>query len=213
MSPGIWIGIVFVGVTAMLWAEYRQRFGGVCAAKIVASSAFLVCAVGMAPNATPYVCALLVALALSWFGDVFLLSGREAVFACGLASFAAAHLAFVAAFIALGVSLPHLFVAAVPLAIVALVVMRWLLPYVGARLQSPVAGYILIVTAMAATAAGAYGGGAGRSRLLLAALLFFVSDLAVARHRFVRRGFANKAWGAPTYYLAQVLFALSAGLQ
>ena len=43
------------------------------------------------------------------------------------------------------------------------------------------------------------------------ALLFYLSDLAVARDRFVVRRFASRAWGLPAYYLAQVLLALTLG--
>lgn len=46
----------------------------------------------------------------------------------------------------------------------------------------------------------------------LGLLAFFASDLAVARHRLVTPGFGNKAWGLPTYYLAQHLLALSLGV-
>ena len=43
--------------------------------------------------------------------------------------------------------------------------------------------------------------------VLLGALAFFVSDLAVARDRFVVKQFSNRLWGLPAYYLGQVLLA------
>jgi hypothetical protein len=46
-----------------------------------------------------------------------------------------------------------------------------------------------------------------RLRLLLGASLFFVSDLSVARDRFVAREFANKLYGLPAYYAGQLLIA------
>jgi len=45
------------------------------------------------------------------------------------------------------------------------------------------------------------------NRLALGASLFFVSDLAVARDRFVARAFVNRLWGLPAYYIAQLLVA------
>ena len=36
-------------------------------------------------------------------------------------------------------------------------------------------------------------------------------DLAVARHRFVKASFINRAAGLPTYYAAQMLLALTVG--
>ena len=53
---------------------------------------------------------------------------------------------------------------------------------------------------------GAFGAGAG-APLLAGALGFFVSDLAVARERFVAKSFSNKLWGLPLYYAAQLVLA------
>jgi len=65
----------------------------------------------------------------------------------------------------------------------------------------------LLVAAWLATPASPRG-------ILLAAggVLFFASDLAVARERFVARAFSNRVWGLPCYYAAQLLltFALIA---
>jgi len=51
----------------------------------------------------------------------------------------------------------------------------------------------------------------GAIALLAGAALFFVSDLAVARDRFVAPGFANRLWGLPAYYAGQLLIAWSIG--
>jgi uncharacterized membrane protein YhhN len=40
-------------------------------------------------------------------------------------------------------------------------------------------------------------------------LAFCVSDLAVARERFIVDSFWNKAWGLPMYFAAQCLIASS----
>jgi uncharacterized membrane protein YhhN len=45
--------------------------------------------------------------------------------------------------------------------------------------------------------------------ILLGAMLFVVSDLAVARNRFVARAFINRAIGLPLYFTAQLLLAAS----
>jgi hypothetical protein len=42
------------------------------------------------------------------------------------------------------------------------------------------------------------------------AVLFFVSDLFVARNRFVAPGLANRLLGLPAYYGGQVLIAWGA---
>jgi len=47
--------------------------------------------------------------------------------------------------------------------------------------------------------------------LLAGALSFYVSDLAVARDRFVAPGFSNRLWGLPLYYGGTLLLATTAG--
>jgi hypothetical protein len=49
--------------------------------------------------------------------------------------------------------------------------------------------------------------------VLIGAVAFYVSDLAVARQRFVRQQVLNRLWGLPLYYGAQLLLASSIGLR
>jgi uncharacterized membrane protein YhhN len=46
-------------------------------------------------------------------------------------------------------------------------------------------------------------------QLLIGAVMFAVSDIFVARDRFVSPSVANRLWGLPLYYAAQLIFALS----
>ena len=43
--------------------------------------------------------------------------------------------------------------------------------------------------------------------MLTGALAFAISDLAVARERFVTPSFVNGAWGLPLYFAAQLTLA------
>jgi hypothetical protein len=52
--------------------------------------------------------------------------------------------------------------------------------------------------------------GGGPALLGLGALGFALSDVSVARDRFVSSGFVNSAWGLPAYYLSQLALAYSA---
>jgi uncharacterized membrane protein YhhN len=75
-------------------------------------------------------------------------------------------------------------------------------------MRVPVGLYVIAISAMMAMAAGSHSAH-GSLALLLGALLFVISDLAVARNRFVAPGFINRAWGLPTYFSAQLLLAAS----
>ena len=69
-------------------------------------------------------------------------------------------------------------------------------------MRGPVLAYIAVIGAMVALAAGT-----GEPRLLAGAALFYLSDLCVARDRFVRPGLPNRLVGLPLYYGAQALLA------
>jgi uncharacterized membrane protein YhhN len=69
-----------------------------------------------------------------------------------------------------------------------------------------VRAYVVVISAMVASAAGAFGADGGPA-LLAGAAGFFASDLAVARERFVAPSFTNKLWGLPLYYASQLLLA------
>jgi len=75
-------------------------------------------------------------------------------------------------------------------------------------MQWPVRAYIAVISAMLICATGT-ASASGDPRPLIGALLFYASDLAVARERFVRTSFANGAWGLPLYYAGQLVLAAS----
>jgi uncharacterized membrane protein YhhN len=204
----IWILATVLAVALLLLSESRGSRSGVWVWKPLASTGFVATALAAGALDSTYGHWVLAALLLSWWGDVLLIPRARAAFALGLASFLAGHLAFAGGFVARGVSLPWLFAIAIVLIAPALVVLRWLAPHVPDSLRVPVRAYVVAISAMVACAFAtwAHAGGAG---LLLGALMFFVSDLAVARERFVANGFVNKTWGLPLYYGGQLLLAAS----
>jgi len=58
---------------------------------------------------------------------------------------------------------------------------------------------------------GAIGAGVAGAPWMIpvGALMFTASDIAVVRDRFVAPGFANRLWGLPLYYAAQLIIAWS----
>jgi uncharacterized membrane protein YhhN len=208
VSAEVWIaGATAAAVAALLAAERLGSRPGVWLAKPLASTGFVALALARGAPDTRYGRWVLAALALGWLGDVLLIpKGAKRSFAAGLASFLLGHLAFVVAFLVRGTSGPWLAGGAAAAAALAVPVLRWLSPHVPASLRKAVLAYVAVISAMVATAAGAFGAGAG-GLLLAGALAFFASDLAVARERFVERSFANKLWGLPLYYGAQLLLA------
>lgn len=198
---------------ALLVAERRESVGARLVTKSLASLAFVAAAVAtlVAAGATDSTAgrATLVALVLSLIGDVLLVPSDPRAFLAGLGAFLLAHLAFAGAFLARGVTPTPTLVAALALLPVALFVGRWLLPHVEAAMRAPVVAYMTAISIMVALSVGA-AAHTGRADLVIAAIVFFLSDLTVARDRFVAPGFPNRLVGLPLYYAAQIAFALGA---
>lgn len=219
-----------VGLALLLAGEAarsdRMRFAG----KPLASAGFLVAAALAHPHGA-YAWCVAAGLALGAIGDVALLFARG--FLLGLGAFLLGHLAYAVA-VAQVVSPAHWAqpIALAPLAAAGLA-LAWLWPHLAkqpaipsgihsprgdfdprsaadrnsidpARLRGPVIAYIAVITAMVIAALAL-----GERRFLVGALLFFASDLSVARDKFVAPGLVNRAWGLPAYYAGQLLIAWS----
>lgn len=198
-----------LGLLGLLAAEATGSFAAACVAKPLASTSFVLAAVASGAATTTHGKVLLAALALSWLGDVFLLGRSDAAFLGGLGSFLLAHLAFALSFLLRGVSVAASAAGAALLALVATFVWSWLSPHLPGKMRAPVVAYVLAIALMVSLAIGTTV--ARPSLLLLAgAIAFFASDLAVARDRFVAPGLANRVWGLPLYYGAQMLLAVGA---
>jgi uncharacterized membrane protein YhhN len=199
--------ITVAAVVGLLVAERRESQRGKWACKPLASAGFVGAAVAAGVH-DRFGSAVVAALLLSLVGDVFLISKAKAAFRAGLLSFLLGHVAFGAAFVVRGVRPGVSALALLALVAVAVPVARWLLPHVEDKMRVPVIAYIVIITTMVALAAGTVAAH-GHPILLVAAVLFYLSDLSVARDRFVAHEFGNRLWGLPLYYGAQLLFAWS----
>jgi uncharacterized membrane protein YhhN len=192
----------------LLWSEGRGSRRGTCIIKPLASVGFVGCALAAGAWSSAYGRWVLMALVLCWLGDLFLLSRQIPPFRAGLFSFLAAHLCYAAAFLLMGPNWPSVAPAVILVGGVGWVVWQWLSPHVHPPMKSPVMAYILVISLMVVLGVGVFGR-RGQAVFLAAPLAFYLSDLAVARDRFIEPGFANRLWGLPLYYTAQILFAWS----
>ncbi|MDP7110565.1 MAG: lysoplasmalogenase [Myxococcota bacterium] len=204
--------VTVVAMAGMIEAERQGSALARAVTKITASSAFVAAAVFAGAFDSRYGTWVLVALVLSWVGDVCLLPKARAWFLAGLVSFLLGHLAFAVAFVIRGFDPRAVVVALALMMAPAVVVGRWLLPRVEAAMRGPVLAYMAVITSMVTLAAATvalWGNGV----ILAAAVAFYLSDLAVARDRFVAPGFRNRLWGLPLYYGAQLLFVWTVSLE
>jgi uncharacterized membrane protein YhhN len=197
------IGLAFVAATTDDRNPTLSR-----AAKMAAATGVIVI-LAVEADRSSYAAFVLVALLLSWIGDLSLSYPGKTPFVTGLIAFALAHVAYTAGFIARGgLSWPLLVGTAAVMVVFGVVVLRWLAPHRPAELAAPLVAYVTIIGVMVAAAFGTL----GSDPLLLipvAAVAFTASDLFVARQRFVTPSPLNRLIGLPLYFAAQVMFALS----
>jgi len=192
-------------VLILVWAEFREWSKLRAASKTLASFGFLAVGVSSGLLHSQVGSVVLLGLGFGLIGDVFLLSRDHRVFLAGLVSFLFNHVAYVVAFALIGISWSRFGLAFLPILGVAFLVWKWLSPHTGS-LSAAVGVYILTISVMVAAAIGSVH---ESPALLLGASLFFVSDLCVARDRFVSPGPENRLLGLPLYYTAQLVFAYS----
>ncbi|KAF2149123.1 YhhN-like protein [Myriangium duriaei CBS 260.36] len=186
-----------LSVVILLFALYHDSTLGLWIFKPLASLGFLLASVD-APKPSSM---MRIGLVLAALGDVLLIS--EKTFEAGLFSFLVGHIFYTLAFAQYPGFRPFFTtLSTIPLACVVFPVHAYLQPYVEGEMQIPVAAYMLVVSIMVA-----FSFGTKNATCITGALLFYVSDLTVARDQFVLREWANKAVGLPMYYGAQLLLA------
>ncbi len=216
--------ICIAACAVLVAAEYMKHRTLRVASKLLASAAFvglglMAFRIGHDPARVHYGQLIFIGLVLGAIGDAALLGRSSGAFLAGLGAFLLGHLAYIAAFAYLVPPTGWLSgagaYATVPV-VAGLGVLALLWPKLGS-MRVPVIAYVLAIVTMVVAAIAAWRTDAlpdpQRTRMLIGALLFFVSDLAVARDKFVAATFWNKAWGLPAYYAAQLFIAWSlAGL-
>ena len=197
--------ITLVAVLVLLACEWKENRIGIAIAKTIASLGFVLAAVTNGAQETPYGIAILAALVLSFLGDLFLLGSSKRAFNAGLFAFLLAHLSFAAGFFRTGVDPVRIGFAALVFAMVGVATYRWLARHIEQKMRVPIIAYVVAIVLMASAAVGAH----VPWFVPAAAVIFLISDISVARDRFVSPSFMNKLWGLPLYYIAQHLFAAS----
>lgn len=227
-----WIVVTALALAVVLAVEWRQRKALAVPArrspdrptdrvalevvpKAIASLGFIGAALALGALDTFYGQTLLLALAWGFIGDVLLaLRGSRLAFLFGIVAFLFGHLGYVMVFRLRGTDPQAIWISLGVLAVIGLGVWRWLAPHlsprpgprggpgVGPGMRGAVVAYIAVISLMVAFAVGTF---ALRPSAvpLIGATMFWVSDLTVARQRFVRPSFWNRAVGLPLYYAAQ----------
>ena len=210
-------GLVAITIAALatglhLRAEYRGPRWQVYLFKPLIATALLLLAVfSPAAQGARYQLAIVLGLACSLVGDIFLMLPGER-FLQGLGSFLVAHLAYLVAFSS-GTPIATTPVFLLPLLAAAAVLLRVLWPSLG-RLRLPVLLYTGTILVMAWQAWGRQQvlQTPGSMMAAIGATLFMVSDAILALNRFRHPFPSAQAWVMTTYATAQALIAASVGM-
>ncbi len=175
--------------------------------KMAGSCAFMgVAYMGGALEST-YGWLILAGLFFSWWGDLLLIFKQNTIFLLGVLAFFLAHVAYVAAFVVIGVDWMWFGGALVVCLGPLVIILRWLSPTLE-DMRYPVYAYIVVITLMVAMSVGALGAGSS-IWMPIGAVMFYISDIFVARDRFASPGYVNRVVGLPLYYGGQVVFAFT----
>ena len=203
------VALCAVAVAGLLVAERRATQAGLWLTKPVASAAFIWLALVSGALDSTYGRWLLAGLALCMLGDVLLIPrDRPGVFRAGVFAFLLGHVAYCAAFLTQPMSPVGLIVGGALMIAVVGLVLRWLAGSLPADMVGAVRTYMVVIGVMSTLACGVTAAG-GPWQVAVGALAFTASDVSVARDRFVRHEFVNRAWGLPLYFGAQLLLAVT----
>ncbi|MEZ4866179.1 MAG: lysoplasmalogenase [Caldilineaceae bacterium] len=200
--------ITITSACTHLWAEYYGPRWLIYVAKPTTTSAILLLAwfgEGLFPF---YHYAIVAGLLLSLAGDIWLMLPSDH-FMAGLLSFFVAHCCYSAAFGSRLTELPSLF-GLLPMLLYTALIYHWLAPYLD-PMRLPVILYMSMITLMAWLAIAFYlQAGTWQSFFACSgAILFVLSDSALALNRFRGSFGSAQALVLSTYYGAQWFIARS----
>lgn len=215
MARAIIIVVACGLLVGLLWAESTRTYEHILLFKVPLSGLFVLAAFLQPHPIGPYYWLVLAGLILGLVGDVCLALPGATAFRAGLVAFLVGHVCYVFAFSRLTRRADWVHPVNLLILAVSGYVFWWLFPNLG-KMLVPVILYIVVISLMVWGAWAAFRNPntrrAGAWFILLGALLFYASDIFVARDRFIVSEFLNRLMGLPFYYAGQFLLAFSVGL-
>jgi uncharacterized membrane protein YhhN len=207
--------LALILLCGLLYFEKGENQTGRLLTKTPLSALFIIAAMIQPHPLASFFYLMLIGLICCMAGDICLVFPQKAMFLTGLVAFLVGHIWYAVAFF-------HTAAIHQPAWIGFLVVLFaggwiyfWLKPHLGS-MKLPVLLYIIFISLMVCGAWTVIGDAnlsrSGRILVFPGAVLFYFSDLFVARQRFIKKAYLNRLIGLPLYYLGQYLLAFSTGV-
>lgn len=202
-------------LNVLLYFENKQQIKGRLPIKTLLSSLFILTALLQPHPMLRYYHLMLAGLIFCLAGDILLALPQDKMFLWGLIAFLLGHVFYICAFFNITHTGPWTWMGTLIILTVSIVIYFWLRPHLKA-MKITVLCYCMVITVMLVGAWSIFADSGlnwrGRMMVLSGALFFYISDIFVARNRFLKQEFFNRLIGLPLYYAGQFLLAFSIGL-
>ncbi len=180
--------------------------------KLLASLAFIGFAWDLGAWDSAYGQWLFIGLVAAMIGDVLLgLKSHKNSFIFGIGAFLITHFLYFIAFFQLGFNTAKLPLIIPVIATTTIITMLWLRTHLQGIFVIIVPAYLMAISTML-TFAWCNESDTAFAVIVSGATMFAISDLFVARNRFVKEQNINKTVGLPLYYMAQLVLAYSVSM-
>ena len=211
----IMVVFAFILLLGLLYYEKKEDRKPLLIVKSVLSLLFVITALLQLHPVPDYYHYLFAGLIFCLIGDVCLALPQKKAFMVGLVAFLVGHVLYTVGFSALTQIYDWISGWLFIIFCMSALTFLWLRPHLKSMLV-PVLLYILVITVMVSGAWGVFWKSSfqisGRIFILLGSLCFYVSDVFVARNKFIKEEYRNRLLGLPLYYTGQFLLAFSVGL-
>ncbi len=202
------IVVIAISIVGVLRADKVKEKAPELVAKATASAAFVFLGILRWSAGDTVGTWILGGLALCALGDLLLIGNRT--FDAGLVAFLLGHVLYICAFRAAAPMGTWSLAILTPLALLGVAIGWWLWPHLGKR-RASVLAYIVVITVMVWGAFSTTLASLLPWTAATGASLFFLSDIGVARKRFVKDEPLSRYFSLPVYYAGQILLALTVG--
>jgi uncharacterized membrane protein YhhN len=210
--------IVILALTllcGLLYFEKGENQTGRLLTKTPLSALFIIAALMQPHPLASFFYFMLIGLIFCMAGDICLVFPQKAMFLTGLVAFLVGHIWYTIAFFHTAAIHQLAWIGFLVVLLAGGWIYFWLKPHLGS-MKRPVLLYIIFISLMVGGAWTVIGDAnlskSGRILVFAGAVLFYFSDLFVARQRFIKKAYLNRFFGLPLYYLGQYLLAFSTGL-